>query len=151
MTWKEAVSDGHRTVETVRWRKKGQRRRQRGRGPWGWEAALGEDPGVSLLAEDLGAGRRLWGRTQAFLSWAPPGMRTSEKHFSPTIQRTRNPTFVKSRYFYWEGPLRCPSFPLVFCPHSKEPGTARTRQHCGAIQRVNSARTKTGICCSSPV
>lgn len=49
MTWKEAVSDGHQTVETMRWRKKGQRRRQRGRGPWGREAALGEDPGIALL------------------------------------------------------------------------------------------------------
>ena len=105
----------------MRWRKKGQRRRQR-------ERTLGQGGGSG-------------GGTQVFLSWAHPGMLTSaEKHFSPTIQGTRNPTFVKSTYFSWEGPLRCPSFPLAFCPHSKQPETARMRQHPGAIQRVNSAQ-----------
>ena len=100
------------------------REEDRGRGPWGREAALVGDPGVSLLGSPR----------DAHFS------RKTFQHFSPTIQGTRNPTFVKSTYFYWKGPLRSPSFPLAFCPHSKEPGIARIRQYRGATQRVNSAQ-----------
>lgn len=103
-----------------------EKKTKRRRGPWG--RGGGSGGGLRCFSPGLTRGCAL----------------RAEKHFSPTVQGTRNPTFVKSTYFYWEGPLRCPSFPLAFCPHFKEPGPARMRQHRGAIQRVNSARDQSG-------